>query len=316
MEDIQNVIPLNYTDREINQLIKSFSGSESKVSKHFNQNEEFFLKLDTEFFVPSFPIHHDVRLTEPTTRYLETLKIFLKGVVPLVPQIFTGLTYFFDPTDILRPGFFQLYKMGDVHYLYMLKIDLSFKTHEHQLIQRGTNDNTAEFRSVKLFLDGTVIPLNEVQTKDNKVTAFDIRQTVSQIWIGETGRGYFVQGIWIDHELTKFFSKLFLPPRKRVYPYYPFQCKYRTVCFGVINMDADSRKKYPPQLHKAVQFVEPIMDTIQDSVRDADFAVDLPVFQDIKKRVPEFWNTQWDDVAVKPYLNENDMKEFVVESGA
>lgn len=258
MATIEHQIRLNYSDPEINALLKSADRSGEDLSRHFNQNEEFFLKLPTEFYVPSFPIHHDVRIPTPTLRYLETLKLVLNSVVPLAPQLFSGLTYFFDPTDTLRPGFFQLYRLGDTHYLYLLKIDLGYKASEHEVIQPGTNDSTPEYRSSKLFLEGIVIPLTSVHSEGGKVSGFSIKQTISQTWIGETGRGYFVQGIWIDYELTKFFSKLFFPSDKRAYPFYPFQCRYRTICSTVIETSAESRKSNPPLLHRAVQFVEPV----------------------------------------------------------
>ena len=281
-----------------------------------NQNEEFFLQLNQDFFVPSFPIHHDVRVSEPTERYLENLKTFIAGVVPLAPHVFAGLTYYFDPTDTLCPGFFQLYRIGEIHYLYLLKIDLTYKPHEHEMIQRGTNDATAEYRSKKLFLDGIIIPIQNVDTVDNKVFSFFIRQTIDQTWIGETGRGYFVQGIWIDHELTKFFTKLLLPPKKRMYPYYPFQCRYRTVCYSVVNMSPEERKIGPPFLHRIIQFLEPAMGSIQDSLRQSDFSEDIPAFIALKKKIPVTWYDSWASLKVSPYLNEQDMKEFILENSS
>jgi len=314
MAKLQDEIRVNYTNGEINSIISDRTHGLSTFTRHFNQNEEFFLKLDEEFFVPSFPIHHDVSSQTPTERYLETLKIFLSGVVPLVPQVFGELTYFFDPTDILKPGFFQLYKMGDTHYLYILKVDLGFKTHDHILIQQGTNDSTAEYRTQNLFLEGTVIPLESVEKLDTKISSFKIKQTIDQVWIGETGRGYMVQGIWIDHELTKFFTKLFLPPQKRTYPYYPFQCKYKTICQEIIDFDAQGRKKSAPYLHRALTFVTPLMKVIQKSLQTEDFSEDLPVFKAIKRRVPPSWNELWEDLTIKPYLNDQDMKEYLIEN--
>jgi hypothetical protein len=314
MAKLQDEIRVNFTDSEINSLLSERSNGLSSYTRHFNQTEEFFLKLNEEFFVPSFPIHHDVTKTAPTERYLETLKIFLSGVVPLVPQIFSELTYFFDPADTLRPGFFQLYRMGDIHYLYILKLDLSFKTHDHTLIQKGTNDATAEYRSQKLFLEGTIIPLDNVHRLDNKVSSFKIKQTIDQVWIGETGRGYMVQGIWIDHELTKFFTKLFLPPQIRTYPYYPFQCKYKTVCQEIIDFDSQGRRKSAPYLHRALTFVTPLMKVIQDALQTSDFSEDLPAFRALKRRVPPSWNDLWKNLTIKPYLNEQDMKEYLIEN--
>jgi hypothetical protein len=313
MAGLLDEIHINYTDKEINNMLNADSGMSSSITRHFSQNEEFFIKLKESFFVPSFPIHHDVTVPTPTTRYLETLKVFLTGVVPLVQKVFGGLTYFFDPTDILRPGFFQLYKMADMHYLYVLKVDLTYRTNDHSLIQRGTNDSTAEYRSNKLFLEGTTIPIAAVQKLDNKVSSFRVHQTISRTWIGERGSRYMVQGIWIDNDLTKFFSKLFVPAKKRVYPYYPFQCKYKTICQGVIDLDFESRKALAPYLHKALEFVAPVMGRIESSLSGSGFSLDLPEFGELKKAVPSYWSDLWNGIAVRAYLNEQDMKEYIIE---
>lgn len=311
-------IKLNYTDPKINSYINE-ARSENDVApatytQHYSQNEEFFIKLDRVYTVPSFPIHHDVRDPIPTDRYLETVRQLLGEVIPLVPDLFEGLTYYFDPSDILRPSFFQLYRLADEHYLYLLKIDLSHKPAEHESMQSGTNDSTAAYRSSTLPLDGIVIPVDEVHTENGRLSSFTVKQTVSQTWIGETGRGYFVQGIWMDHELTKFFSKLFTPTGKRLYPFYPFQCRYRTICSTVIATSAAKRRITPPLLHRALQFVLPVMDHIQESLKDTDFSEQVEIFRKLKPRVPEFWNSIWKDLQIKPYLNSRDMKEFVIES--
>ena len=308
----QGEIRINYTNREINGMLSARASGPSTITRHYSQNEEFFVKIGDDFFVPSFPIHHDVTRQEPTKRYLEILKIFLSGVVPLVPQVFTGLTYFFDPTDILRPGFFQLYRLGDIHYLYMLKIDLAYKPHDHDIARQGTNDTTAEYRSRKLFLDATVIPLDSVERLDDKIEGFKVKQTVSQTWIGETGRGYMMQGIWIDHDLTKFFTRLFVPPQKRVYPYFPFQCRYKTICQEIIDLDPDGRKKNAPYLHRALAFVTPVMKIIENALRTGEFSEDLPAFKALKKRIPGIWDNIWDEIHINAYLNEHDMREYVV----
>lgn len=316
MAKLLDEIRINYTDADINASLAERVSGASTVSRHFSQNEDFFLKLSEDFFVPSFPIHHDVTVPRPTERYLETLKIFLSGVVPLVPQIFSGLTYYFDPTDILRPGFFQLYKLANMSYLYLMRLDLSFRTNDHVLIQKGTNDATAEYRSRKLFLESTIIPLSNVERIDNKVSSFTVHQTISETWIGETGRYYQVQGVWIDNDLTKFFSKLFVPDKKRVYPFYPFQCKYKTICQGVIDLDADGRKKVAPYLHRALTFITPYMKHIESALKKDDFSEKLPTFRAIKQRVPDYWSKLWNGIAIKAYLNEQDMREYIVEDHA
>jgi hypothetical protein len=55
------------------------------------------------------------------------------------------------------------------------------------------------------------------------------------------------------------------------------------------------------------------MDHIQESLKDTDFSEQVEIFRKLKPRVPEFWNSIWKDLQIKPYLNSRDMKEFVVE---
>ena len=313
MEKVQNQIRLNYTDKEINELLRDQRNGETEYTRHYSQNEEFFLKLSSEFTVPSFPIHHDVRIKEPSKRYLSSIKKLFNSIVPHVPKVFNGLTYYFDPADILRPAFFQLYRIGENHYMYMLKVDLTFKPNEHTVLQAGTNDSTPEYSTDKLFLDAIIIPLESVEIVQKRISSFKIRQTISQTWIGETGRGYFVQGIWMDHDLTKFFSKLFLPSGLRTYPYYPFLCRYRTICSTVINTANDERKKTPPLLHRAIDFAIPEIQTIQECLRENEFSEELPEFRKLKQKVPEFWTKVWGNLSIKAYLNEKDMKEFIIE---
>ena len=313
MQKVLDEIAVNYTDPEIKEMIAALGDGSSTTTKHYNQNEDFFLKLDREFTVPSFPIHHDVRLSRPSDDYLKSLKTTLSTVMPMAPQVFRGLTYFFDPSEILRPGFFQLFRMGEAHYLYVVRMDLALRTHDHTVTEKSTNDWTAGYSSKKLFLDADIVPLGGVNTDGGKILGFRVNQTISQTWIGETGRGYFVQGIWMDHELTKFFSKLFLPESKRAYPYYPFRCKYRTICNTVIDFGPEERKRHPPLLHRALSFVAPEMESIQSCLRNNEFSTELPEFVDLKRKVPEFWNGMWDSLKLKPYLNENDMKEYLVE---
>ena len=316
MSKLQNEIGVSYTDPEINQLIRDSSTESSSLTRHFNHNEEFFLTLKDSFAVPSFPIHHDVQNPIPTQKYLDSLRLLLSRIVALAPHIFHGLTYFFEPSDIFRPGFFQLFRLADFHYLYLLKLGLSFKTNEHELEKKGTNDITAEYRSKKLFLEGTLIPLEAVNVIDKKITGFKVKQTINETWLGETGKGYFAQGIWIDHELTKFFTKLFLPKGKRAYPYYPFQCKYRTMCQGIIDLGFEERKKSAPYLHRALKTVSPMMRVIHASLKNSDFSEELATFKAIKQRIPSFWDTVWNDLVISPYLNEHDMKEFIIENHA
>ncbi len=310
-----NEIRLQTTDQDVKELIRSLPEGEGVYTAHYNQNEDFFIQLKTPVTVPHFPIHHDVRINRPSERYRESLANLLRQLAVAVPQVFRGVNYYFDPGDILRPSFFQVFKVGEDHYLYVLKVDVKFRTHEGEVVEGGTNDTTSEYRTNKIFLDATLIPLDEVKSNNGGgPMTFTVKQTISSTWIGETGRGYMVQGIWMDHELTKFFSKLFVPQGIRFYPYYPFLCRYRTICHTVLHLSPQGRKQHVPNLHRALQFVVPEMRNIENALRNTEFSEDLEVFKVIKRRVPEYWQGVFSELKVKVYLNDRDMKEFLIEA--
>jgi len=313
MEQLLNEIRFHYTDEEINTLIKKHEGSSVDYTLHYDQNENFFIQLKQDFTVPHLPIHHDVRVSVPSDNYLDTVRQFLISLIPRVPQLFHGMTYFFDPAEVLRPSFFQIFKNQDSYFLYLLRLDLIFRTHEGTILERGTNDTTPEYSTSHLFLERDLIPLEKINIQDGKIRTFVVQQTISQTWIGETGRGYFVQGIWMDSELTKFFSKLFTPRGKRTYPYYPFTCKYRTICHSLLLLNPDGRKQHLKRLVQAMNFIIPSMEEIQEALKSSEFSENLECFQVLKTRVAPELEDFWNSLSVKPYLNTNDMKEYALE---
>jgi hypothetical protein len=308
VEQISNGIGVGYSDRHINAILEAIGRDPRPSTRHFSQGEELFLKLEEEFTVPHFPIHHDVRRAEPSAGYLGALSEVVEQAARLAPQALKDLTYFFDPAEILRPCFYKLYRIEDSSYLYLLRMDLAMKGSDSAVVRRGTNDTTAMYRSRKLFLENTVIPLSDVLRDE-----FRVRQTISQTWIGEFGRGYFQQGIWMDLDLTRFFSRLFLPVGRRTYPFYPFLCKYKTVCGSVIDLSPEGRTATMPCLHRAIGFLLPAMEAIQSEMRHGGFTEDMKIFRDLKARVPEAWYAPWEGIHVESYLNESEMKEFRVE---
>lgn len=310
MEGITNEIRCVYTDNEINDLLEKSSSLERSFGRHYNQNEEFFLQIGDSYTVPHLPIHHDVHQLSPQPHYLAQLKEVLAQIIPLAPQVFKGLTYLFDPTEILRPYFFKLYRVEDAQYLYLVRLDLMFRPQMHRLIGRGDNDRTASYGSDCLFLEAAYIPIREVIVEQGRIRHFLVKQTISNTWVDETGRGYFVQGIWIDNELTKFFSKLFLPAGKRTYPYYPYICKYKTICQTEIHFSSESHRLYLPYLHRAIRFLEPSMPEIEASMKNTSFTEDNDTFQRLKQQVPQIFAAAWQGLQVEMYLNREDMKEF------
>ncbi len=314
MDKIANSIPVRYTDSRINELIKSAGNSFAELPIHFNQNEEFFVKLPVEIEIPQIPVHHDIRNEVPEAAYLESVQNIVASLIPHMPGFFKDTTYFFDPAEVLRPCFFQIFKTQEQTYLYLGRLDLSFRTHDAEILDHGSNDFTPAYKTRNFYLDCDIIPLEEVVQDGGKITAFALKQYISQTWIGETGRGYFVQGIWIDHELTKFFSRLFIPEGKSIYPYYPFTCKYRSLCHALIDCSPAGRKQGVPLLKKALEFLEPAMDSIQKQLKREPFSPDLPVYKALKLKVNTAWQRPWMNIRFKRYLNSQDMKEFVLAS--
>ena len=314
METRVNELRVGSSDKEINELLGRPAQNGTEPARHYNQTEDFFLDLARPFTVASVPIHHDIANPRPTERYIVALRKILGGVVPLVPQVFAGLTYFFDPADVLHPSFFKVYRIEEAQYLYLVKIDLSFRAQDSEILERGTNDFTSTYRTNHLFLESLFIPLSRVNTEAERISSFVVNQTISQTWIGETGRGYFVQGIWIDLDLTRFFSKLFVPAGKRLYPFYPYMCKYKTVCQFVVEHEGERRKSHLPFLHGALKFLLPRLEEIQESLRGTQFSENLEPFRRFKAEVPAALSAAWGEYAVESYLNERDMKEFRLDT--
>jgi hypothetical protein len=314
MEQLVNEIRVGYADRIVNELLAAPRPTlDAGYIRRFTQGEEFFLELTKPFTVPKLPIHHDVRQSVPRADYINGIRDWVGSCLAAAPNFFSDLTYFFDPGEVLKPCFYRLYRVGDDYYLYLLRIDLSFRPMESDLIERGSNDQTASFSSRRLYMESDFIPLSSVLSELGKVISFVVKQTVSQTWIGETGKGYLIRGIWMDAELSKFFSKLFLPAGRRSYPYYPFTCRYKTLCLTVLDPLSESRRALLPYLHRALAFLVPEMEAIQQSLKAVAFNETLPKFQELKAKVPEQLLKPWAGVEIRAYLNTNDQKEFAVE---
>ncbi len=313
MEQTSNAIKVGASDRDLNALLEGIREGERPFTRHFSQGEDFFLLLEREFEVPQFPIHHDVRDPKPPARYMEKLRSVVDQVAGLAPQVLRELIYYFDPAEILRPSFYRLFRVEECVYLFLARVDLTMRPATSTVIDRGTNDVTPRYRTRRLFVENCVVPLTAVTKEDGRVTSFQVRQTISQTWIGEQGRGYFVQGIWMDADLTKFFSRLFLPQGKRTYPYYPYLCKYKTICHSVLSLAPEGRKTTIPWLHRVIQFLLPAMDRIQTVMRTATFSEDMGYFRELKARVPEQWYEPWKRVRVEAYFNEQETKEYRIE---
>ena len=311
-----NEIRASVSDPELNARLAGAPGADRPMSRHFNQTEEFFVRTEAEYTVPQLPIHHDVRRPRPDPDYLARLREVVAQILALAPQLLRELTYLFDPAEVLRPSFFKLYRLEERHYLYLLRLDLAYRPQLHRVLVRGSNDLTPAFSTREVHLEAAFIPLERVEVGQGGVESLRIDQAISNTWVGETGRGYFVQGIWMDNDLTRFFSRLFLPAGKRTYPFYPYLCRYKTLCQNVIRFSAEDRNTALPHLDRAYAFLKPAMGRVESALKGTEFSEANPVFGELKSRVPEAWYRLWENLKVEAYLNEQDMKEYRVEDTA
>lgn len=317
MAHASGLIRLSPAMNAINELFGREAPQAVSYSRHFNQNEDFFLRLGREFVVPSFPIHHEITQLTPAKSYVETLHSLIDTLQQLIPSVFEGLTCFFNPAEVLRPSFFQVFRVDGVHYLYLLRLDLVFRPQTHTVVEAGSNDTTPVYRTSDLVVEVDVLPLTELTADDAGHRVAVVDQMISDTWIGETGRGYFVQGIWLDTDLSKFFTKLTVAPGKRMYPYYPFSSKYRTICHHPIALSHAGRRTAVPRLHRLREFLKPHLETIEQSLREAEFSEAMPEFTTLRDAAPESWREWWNELTMNVYLNEQDMKEFeIVEPSA
>ncbi|OHD67225.1 MAG: hypothetical protein A2177_16465 [Spirochaetes bacterium RBG_13_68_11] len=323
MEQISNEIRVGYADPGVNETLAAIGGGTRPLSRHFNQFGDFFLLLEAEFTVPSLPIHHDVRQSRPEAGYLARMRETIASLAGLAPQVFRCLGYFFDKTEILRPCFYQILRQGDDSFLYLVRLDLAMKPAEGEVVERGTNDATARWKSRKLFLDPVIVPLVEAPAAGSPLQAFRALQAISETYIGEVvpfgggnfGAGtYDKQGVWMDPRLTQFFSRLFLPSGADLHPFHPFLCHYKTVCSQPLELSPEGRMAAIPRLQRALAFLLPVMDQIESALGRAEFSQDLEIYRELKKKVPEKWYEPWRGVRVEAYLNERDRKEYRIDA--
>lgn len=314
MEQLLNEIRISYIDPGINQTLLEIAESSRNApyAMRFSQAEDYFIELGSPLLVPQLTIHHDIQDPIPKADYSAAIKDVVGQLSAQLPECFSGLTYFFDPAEVFKPCFYRLYKAENDVYLYLLRIDLLPKPLESEILAPGTDKKSPAYSTRRLYLESELIPLEAVMWESGRVKAFRIRQMISQTWIGETGKGYLVRGIWMDTDLSKFFTKLFAPPERRIYPFYPLYCKYKTVCASAPLLTSDGRRKMIPLLHHALKLLAPEIGRIQDTLRDSKFAVTLPAFVELHERIPASWRTFIERFTVEAYLNDREQKEYAL----
>ena len=86
-------IELAASDTTINELLGRTPGGEevaTAAASHFDQAEEFFIKLPQPVEVPAFAIHHDVRQRRPSRDYQQNLRRVVEQITAVVPSLLGG----------------------------------------------------------------------------------------------------------------------------------------------------------------------------------------------------------------------------------
>ena len=158
-----------------------------------------------------------------------------------------------------------------------------------------------------------MVPVHLIGGDGDDVKSLQVEQIVSTTFVGERGWGRHREGIWIDRDLAQFFSRLFVSPRKRIHPWYPFSCKYKSISQTVIDMDRARRRSNLTLLQHARAFVRPHMTRIEKALRESGFSKDLNEFKALKAEVPSWWKDQFREVQIQRFINEQGDVEFRIE---
>ena len=270
----------------------------------YNQNEDQFLLLAEPITVPSLPVHHDIDNPNPPQGYTAVIQTLAERIATLVPELLSGMNWFFDPLSIHIPPFYRIVPCAGRVYLKIVLIDLTCRPLESEILEQGSNTHTHAYRTNRLYFETDYYPLKDFEPGQTILT---LDQTIPFTWKGESGQGYMLHGIWMDSDINKFFSKLILPEGKMNHPYYPFTCKQHCISMNAWGIEN------PDLLARMTELVRPRLDDILEDLQNAAFSELLPLYREIKSTVPAELGSRWNALTVKPYLNEREQKEYTVE---
>lgn len=284
----------------------------SGETRGFNDKEEFFLRLPEPLSLPSFPIHHQVQETQPSRDYQHAFETWWDQVRPWVADLLEDSLWAFDPRDPLHPGFYQVRPGRQRNYLVAVHFDVNYRPHGCRILVPGTNDRTPSFETRDLYLDAEVLPL---EGPGSLPGALHFLKVFDQTWKGESGRGYFQQGVWIESGLSRFLSKLVLPAGA-YYPYQPLRCRYNSVSSTVTRLDLAGIQDAQARLERVLAWSPKVFEALQSTLQHHDFSEQLPLFQQLREKLGPHWADTWGPLRLEVRLNEENQKEFRFMDGA
>lgn len=300
---------LGASDAEVTGRLRSLDDKVPAWERRFTQEEDFFLLLEKPFVVDPFEIHHDVLCREPSPRYLSVIRSVVAAWTEQVPGVFQGLSWFFDPKDLFHPLFVQVLTARDRRYLYLLRPDLTFRGRHSRTLDRGGNDTTPRFSSRALFLESEILPLDSIETRPGE-RRISLSKLFPFTWQGESGRGYFVTGRWVDQEITKVLSRAALAAGTKIFPCYPLRCRHETLSSFCPTPTQEGRKRAAAALEAAWPLVSPWADRIQRDLKETPYQENHPLVEFLRRQWAGRLENRWGSFRLEPYLNEQDQKEY------
>ncbi|MFW6368200.1 MAG: hypothetical protein ACOCZ9_00555 [Spirochaetota bacterium] len=311
------------TIEQVNILCRSLQGLKdvADIALMFDEEERSFFRLPVAVPVPSFPVHHDLRNTVPSADYIHRLTSVLNELSAQVPELLVGTRIRFDPARVLQPVFHRPLngsegndgternrsEPGTSEPQVALRVQIDLRSHpQHtRVIRSAGNDYTAEYETRDLYADVEIVAVEE--------DGCSVRQLLSPTWIGERGRGYVAQGIWIDRDLTRFFTALVEPSPAQLYPYYPFSSRFRSLTHRPPSWKREditlSVERY--QHISAVLF--PAIPEIERTFRAKGFSRDLPLISELSGRIPAWIRESFEGMHCRRSLTDGGLMEYTLE---
>lgn len=261
--------------------------------------------------VPSFPIHHDVRNPVPGTAYLAAIQRWLEGVRCPLSSLDPELVWGFDPRAPLQPILYRLVERAAGRFLMLLRFDLSYRRGFHNLLERGDTEVTHRYETRRLFFQFDFLPLGQA---DGDRGRFEVRRLFDPTWVGEVGRGYHLQGIWMDDALTEVFSRMVLPALERHFPFYPLRCRYLTLSAQAVLPNGQAVESLARVMETLARFPDNVFREIQRALRGSSELDPRSVAKEWQERLSAAALGEWPVPPVlEKRLAENGLVEYVVD---
>jgi hypothetical protein len=297
------------TDAGVSDRLRSLPEGSVDLDRRFTQEEDFFVVLDRPFVVDPFDIHHDVGQTLAPERYLAVIRSLVDAWAGQVPQLFRDLSWYFDPRDLFHPLFVQVLSARDKRYLYVLRPDLSFRGRHGEVIDRGGNDSTPRYSTRHLFLESEVLPLESWGTEEGG-KRLSLTKVFGKTWQGESGKGYFVTGRWIDQEISRLLSKAAFPKGTRTFPLLPLRCRHDTLSVRCVSPTPEGRRRAALVLEAAWPLVETWAERIQNTLRADPWRDDHPLVEQLRAQWGDKLSSRWGGFRLEAFLDDHEQKEY------